>query len=302
MKTPVVPLTFAEQAKTNRSLNSLLVLGRLKAGVDSTQADAEMATIAQRLAAEFPDTNADRSVAIAPLAQMTEEVTDRFVVVLSAAAMFLLLLAAANVANIQLARATNRERDIAIESALGASGDPRPNIRAVDARYFKTMEIPMIQGREITDQDSAGSMPAAVVNRSFAEHYRPGGDAIGRRIRVGVSGWITIVGIAGGTKEWFTSAPQPMMYVPYRQVPLRSMRLLVKTANDPLLAVNDVRARIRQIDPTEPIYEIKTVGQMMSEERSGVEASARIISANASIGGRKRSASAWLLAPPERTS
>jgi putative ABC transport system permease protein len=164
-----------------------------------------------------------------------------------------------------------------------APGDPRPDVRVIDPRYFKTMEIPMMQGREITDQDVAGSQRAVVINKSLADHYWPDGDAIGNRIRVGVSQWLTIVGIARDTKQWFTSAPQSMVYAPYRQVPLRSMRLLVRTTGDPLLAVNDIRARIRQIDRTEPIYEIKTVEQMMSEQRSGVEASANMMSGNAVI-------------------
>jgi putative ABC transport system permease protein len=164
-----------------------------------------------------------------------------------------------------------------------APGDPRPGIRVIGARYFQTMEIPIVRGREITDQDVAESMPAVIVNRSLAEHYWPNSDAIGHRIRVGPS-WLTIVGIAGDTKEWFTSAPQPMIYIPYRQTPLRSMRLLVRTTDDPMLAVNDIRARIRQLDRTEPIYEIKTVEQIMSEQRSGVEASAQFMSANALIG------------------
>jgi hypothetical protein len=68
-----------------------------------------METIAHRLEQQYPQTNEARSVRIVPVRELTNNVTDRFVMILVSAAAFVLLLACANVANLQLARATGRQ-------------------------------------------------------------------------------------------------------------------------------------------------------------------------------------------------
>src|SRR5262249_29592111 len=116
-----VPLTLTPAEKTDRLDHSLLAAGRVKPGVSSAQADAEMRTLAAELEREYPKTNANWSAAVAPLREMVEGVTNRFIEVLSVGSLFLLLLAGANVANIQLAQAMNRRKTILIEASLGAS-------------------------------------------------------------------------------------------------------------------------------------------------------------------------------------
>jgi putative ABC transport system permease protein len=115
-----VPLTFTAAEKTDRDFRDLLVVGLLKPDAGIPRAAAEIQAIAQRLGQQYPETNADWSAAVTPLRQMTEETTNQFIRVLMVASLFLLLLAAANVANIQLARATSRVKALAIEAALGA--------------------------------------------------------------------------------------------------------------------------------------------------------------------------------------
>jgi putative ABC transport system permease protein len=115
------PLTLAPTEEHERDAHSLMVLGLLKPGVTAAEAGAEASTIASRLEHEYPKTNQDRSMLVTPLRDMTDQVTDRFVTTLLGAAGFVLLLACANIGNLQLARATNREREIAVRAALGAS-------------------------------------------------------------------------------------------------------------------------------------------------------------------------------------
>jgi hypothetical protein len=147
------------------------------------------------------------------------------------------------------------------------------------------MEIPMVQGRSITAQDTAETQRVIVINKSVAEHYWPNSDPIGHRIRIGESPWLTVVGISGDTMDWFFNQPQPSAYVPYRQTPLglSSMRLMLRTGGDPILAANPARARIRALDQAEPIYEVKTMEQALFELRSGVQGSARLMMQNALI-------------------
>ena len=115
------PLVLPPTAQQERSVHDLLLIGLLKPGASSDQASAEVASVAARLAAQYPATNAHRRFTVVPLVNLTEGITNRFVGVILASAAFVLLLACANIANLQLARAVNRRKEIAVRTALGAS-------------------------------------------------------------------------------------------------------------------------------------------------------------------------------------
>jgi putative ABC transport system permease protein len=115
------PLAMTPQESNQRKLRTLLVLGRLRPHVTVTDARAAMGVIAGRLERAYPQSNESRGVAVVPVRELANEMTDRFVLTLLGAASFVLLLACANVASLMLARATSRQRQFAVEAALGAS-------------------------------------------------------------------------------------------------------------------------------------------------------------------------------------
>ena len=116
-----VPMTLTPAEKADRVFHSLLAVGLLRPGISVDQGKADLQTIAQSLNGQYPKTNDGLSATAIPLSEVAERTTNQFVKVLSVAALFLLLLAAANVANIQLARSTGRRKTMAIEAAIGAS-------------------------------------------------------------------------------------------------------------------------------------------------------------------------------------
>jgi putative ABC transport system permease protein len=116
-----MPLFFTPRERHDRETRDLSVLGRLNSGRSPQQAQSEASLISRRLAGEFPDLNENREMQVIPIRKVTNEVTDRFVVLLQLTAGFVLLLASANVANLLLARMADRQREIAVRMAMGAT-------------------------------------------------------------------------------------------------------------------------------------------------------------------------------------
>jgi len=107
-------------ADDGRGMHRLLPVARLQDGVSLDQADAEMKAIAARLAAEYPETNTDRSARLEPIAETIVGNARTPVLMLFGATLVVLLIAGVNVANLLLARAAPREREVAIRATLGA--------------------------------------------------------------------------------------------------------------------------------------------------------------------------------------
>jgi putative ABC transport system permease protein len=115
------PLPMTTPDMSNRGEHTLYVIGRLKPGISEQHALLELQTIAANLARQYPATNQDRSFSVFSFRKQLSGETRYFVSVLMWAAVFVLLLACANVANLQLARAVSRQKELAIRAALGAS-------------------------------------------------------------------------------------------------------------------------------------------------------------------------------------
>jgi putative ABC transport system permease protein len=146
-----------------------------------------------------------------------------------------------------------------------APGEARPHARQEIAGgdYFRTMQIPLIEGRLFNAGDTLDSPPVAVVDQYLVERYFKGRSAIGQEIQRGAptSPKIRIVGVVGTINSIDLGQPvtKERIYRPVTQQPAGGGALVLKTALEPSLLVSQVRAAVQQIDPEQPIFDVRTM-------------------------------------------
>jgi len=162
-----------------------------------------------------------------------------------------------------------------LERASGEGLSYDANHRQVSADYLKTMGIPLLRGRPFSDGDDERAIPAAIINETMARQYWPGEDAIGKRFKLGDPQddipWITIVGVAGDVRQMGVDEPvKAEMYIPYAQIKdqqwFAPRDLVIRTTVDPLSMVAAARKEIHQVDPAQPISNVRTMEEVLGEE------------------------------------
>jgi predicted permease len=149
------------------------------------------------------------------------------------------------------------------------SPDPVILQRIASPRYFETMGIKLLAGRGLTEQDGRGTGSlAVVVNELFAQQAWPNQDAIGKRVRHRGDNtpWMSVVGVVRDVKHYGLDRPMiPGVYIPYQQLPLSGMTVVVRTATAPSGLVPSIRAALREADPELPMIDVMTMTDRLSQ-------------------------------------
>ncbi len=145
------------------------------------------------------------------------------------------------------------------------------NTRSISPRYFETLGVPLIKGRDFSDRDKSDSPGAAIINNQLARTYFGAEDPIGKRISFDDrQSWMSIVGVIGDVKQMgLESSAKPEVYFPYLQVAAPEMSLVVRTSSNPLNLAGAVKGEIQLIDKDMPIDDARTMQQLLGESVSG---------------------------------
>lgn len=144
-------------------------------------------------------------------------------------------------------------------------------VGSVSPDYFKTLKIPLLDGRFNNERDTSESSKVAIINQAFARRYFGNQSALGKRVSFGCDKELcrTIVGVVGNVRqEGLVDEVQPEMYLPADQMRMNSMTLLVRTSIDPVNLVTAIRNEVSAIDPRQPLYDVQTMEQRVAESTS----------------------------------
>jgi putative ABC transport system permease protein len=137
--------------------------------------------------------------------------------------------------------------------------------RPASPDYFRTMQIPIVAGRTFGDRDTADALPVVIIDERLAATVLGGVDPLGRRVRIpGNASWLTVIGVAGHIRhERLEEDTRPQLYFPYTQWTQDRVAMVVRTRTNPAAIAASVGAVIRQVDPEQPIYDARTLDEVV---------------------------------------
>jgi predicted permease len=165
---------------------------------------------------------------------------------------------------------------------------PSGRIRVVSPGYFGVMKIPILSGRDYDEHDEVGevgSLPSVIVNRTLAERFWPGGDAVGKRVRMSwKSSPSMIIGVVGDVRYTGLDADAGNeFYLPEGLYPQSAITLLVRTDRDPLPLYPAMHGRISAIDKDAFVFDVKPMTQLIAESLAPRRFSTILLSAFAGV-------------------
>ena len=183
---------------------------------------------------------------------------------------------AATASELPMGAGLNLSGDVTLEGRVLGPNEAPPvtGWRMVSPGYFKTMEIPLLQGRPLSAADDENAPGAVVLDEALARRLWPGESALGKRLKLnartpGQSVWRTVIGIVGHVRQQgLAEAGGDQLYVPLAQYPVRLTTLVLRPAGgSPESLAAGLRDAVRSIDRDLPI-DLKTIDQVIDDSLS----------------------------------
>lgn len=141
--------------------------------------------------------------------------------------------------------------------------------------FFKTLEVPLIEGRFLEPRDGDKNSPGVVINSATAHTFWPNMPAVGQRLRPhGTQLWYSVVGVVGDVKNHGLDQPADTeVFFPYRLAPfnnglLNAPNIVLRTQGDPLSFAGAIRHAVNEVDPSLPVAKVSTMENVIAESNS----------------------------------
>jgi predicted permease len=157
--------------------------------------------------------------------------------------------------------------------AVAKQEEPSTQYRVVTPRYFESMGIPLLAGRDFAETDTKQAPNVVVINQAFARQHFAGESPLGHRIRLQGQERdpLLIVGVVGDVRHiGLDERPIPEAYVPFLQDPLsetyqRSMTVVARTQSDPGVVAGSLRAALTSLDKSLPVFAFKPMTEYLRD-------------------------------------
>ena len=174
--------------------------------------------------------------------------------------------------------------DFTAEGKPPAPSADMPSVisQVVTPGFFPALRVPLRQGRLLSDSDGPDAPPVVVISETMARQNWPDQNPLGKHIQLGrpeaAQPYRTVVGVVGDVQPIpLDHDPAPTAYVPFAQQPESASAFVVRTSRDPLALAGPVNAELRALDADQPAYDIRSLGQVVSDGLSGIESSAQMM-------------------------
>lgn len=161
---------------------------------------------------------------------------------------------------------------------------PTARVGEIAPRFFATLGVPILRGRDFDDHDAAGAAPVAIVNQTLARRLWPGGEPLGQRLVVDGATY-EVVGLVPdvGTRS-FTEPPAALVYLPYWQdAEAVDARLCVRVSGDPARLLPALRRELHAIDPRVPVVDVEPMTRSLDRFLASVRVAGRVLAAAAGL-------------------
>ena len=151
-----------------------------------------------------------------------------------------------------------------------SSQSEQAEIQSVSPGTFQALGIPLLQGRDFQNTDTANTPLVAIIDEVLARRYWPAGDALGKRIETTGDGeWMIIVGVVGGIKHLtLNEEKQPHIYMALAQAPAARASFVVRTEGPPAASLPVFREAIKRVDADIPLYKVRSMTELIGDTLS----------------------------------
>ncbi|MGC4050482.1 MAG: ABC transporter permease, partial [Paludibaculum sp.] len=175
----------------------------------------------------------------------------------------------------------NSYLSVKVEGARQEDRDQAAGSMIVSPGYFRTLKIPLVSGRDFSEQDDAAASRVVIVNETFARRYWPRDPSpLGRRLRIARESepWLTVVGVSRDVRhEGLDDPPRPEVYRPHAQAPERIMTLVARSRQAGQPAAASMRAALWQIDRDQPLFRLQTMEELLLTRTAGQRATTTVL-------------------------